>query len=118
LRSCDAEPWIASLALAMTVSTASSWLFEIRIGNLRCCRPGQGRCVLPQQNRVGAVHGIGAVHHCAFQRWRLHRDVLGEKSRQCDMTQGIARASSEIARGKRFACEHAAAERRSKKPEI
>ena len=50
-----------------------------------------------QQHRIRAVHGVGTVHHGAFQRTRLHRNVLGEELRQRNIALRIAGAFAEIA---------------------
>src|SRR6266851_255104 len=67
---------------------------------------------LPQQHRIRAVHGLGAVDHGAFQRARLHGNIFGEEPRQRDIALWIAGALAEVAGGQRFTGEHAAAKRR------
>src|SRR6266852_5168108 len=74
--------------------------------------------LLPQQHRIRAVHGLGAVDHGAFQRARLHGNIFGEEPRQRDIALWIAGALAEVAGGQRFTGEHAAAKRRSEQPEI
>jgi hypothetical protein len=73
---------------------------------------------LSQQHRIGAVHGVGAVDHGAFERACLHRDVFGEEPRQRDIALRVAAAFAGIARGQCFAGEHAAAERGAEQSEI
>src|SRR5882724_8363597 len=73
---------------------------------------------LPQQHRVGLVHGFGAVHHLALQRGCLYRNVFREKPRQRDVTLRVAGTLAEVAGGERLSGEHAAAERRAEQAEI
>src|SRR6185312_10049134 len=64
-----------------------------------------------QQNRIGAVHRIGAVDHRTLQCRGLHADIFGEEPRQCDVALGIADLLAEITCGEGFLRELAAAER-------
>jgi hypothetical protein len=88
-------------------------LRQAALGSPQACRNA-----LSQQDRVSAGHRVGAVHHRALQRARLHRDVFGEEARQRDVALRIAQTLTQGARRQRFFRELASAERRSEQPQI